>query len=88
LLASWDGDGKGLVANCFADFSKELVVGLDFGDFVLVGDLFVGLTVATGVFPVDICLCEYISGCSIIQEYCLPTPSNPLASSIAATFFA
>lgn len=56
LLASWDGDGESLVTNRFADFGKELGVGLDFGDLVLVGDLFVCLAIATGVFPVNVCL--------------------------------
>lgn len=55
LLASWDGNGEGLVANRFADFSKELGVGLNLGNLVLVGDLLVCLAIATGVLPVDVC---------------------------------
>lgn len=55
LLAAWDGDGQGLVADGFLHGGKEQGVGLDLVDFVLIGDLFVVLAVAARVFPVDVC---------------------------------
>lgn len=53
-LAAWHGDGEGFVAELLAQGREELWVCLDLGCFVLVRDLFVVLSVAAGVLPVDI----------------------------------
>jgi hypothetical protein len=65
LLTARGGDGEDLVVtNGLADGSEELGVGFDLADFLGVGNVFVVLAVATGIFPVDVwinvlvfCLC-------------------------------
>lgn len=54
LLAAGNGNGQSLVADGIAHSSEELGVGVDLGDLVGVGNLFVVLAVAAGVLPVDI----------------------------------
>jgi len=54
LLTAWNGDRECLVADFFSQSGEELGVGLNFGDFVGVGNLLVVLAVSAGVFPVNI----------------------------------
>jgi hypothetical protein len=55
LLTAGCSDGEELViADSLADGREELGVGLDLADLLGVGDVFVVLAIATGVFPVNV----------------------------------
>lgn len=60
-LSSWNSYGKLTSANGGLDLGKQEGVCLDFGNLLLIGDLPIVLSIATGVLPVNICGC--ISAC-------------------------
>lgn len=91
LPTTGHGNGQSLVADGCADGGEELGICLDLVDFVLVRNLLVVLSVATGVFPVDVCIVRKIASRSFagysltntVKSIIIEHGSNVLSKSLA-----